>query len=151
MLIYKYKGDKCLKSDNLNDYSIKNYIALKNYNENLISRNVHLEEVIRQVFNTYSTLCKFNNTLVNVKEIKYIDFEFIKEYLERNADVKDSVDSKCRSIYNNLNNWYNKINNDYSLDEIKWQVVKSMKFYERLGIFSVASINLKRNYYDFTI
>lgn len=151
MLIYKYKGDKCLKSNNLNDYSIKNCVALKNYNENLISKDAHLEEVIRQVFNTYNTLCKFNNTLVNVKDINYGDFEFVKEYLESNADVKNCIDSKCRSIYDNLNNWYNKINNDYSLDEIKWQVVKSMKFYERLGIFSIASINLKRNYYDFTI
>ena len=35
MLIYGYKGDKCLKSDNCNDYTSKNLIALKNYNIDL--------------------------------------------------------------------------------------------------------------------
>ena len=35
MLIYGYKGDKCLKSDNFDDGSIKNLIAIKNYNIDL--------------------------------------------------------------------------------------------------------------------
>ena len=82
------------------------------------------------VFNTYNTLCRFNNTLVNAKDINYSDFEFVKEYLESNADVKNCIDSKCRSIYDNLNNWHNKINNDYSLDEIRElepQIAESLK------------------------
>ena len=30
MLIYGYKGDKCLNSDNCDDYSIKNIMSLYN-------------------------------------------------------------------------------------------------------------------------
>ena len=55
-------------------------------------------------------------------------------------------------MYDHLKVWYKRlVNNPNSLDDIKWQVVKSMKFYENQGIFSIASINLKQNYFDFVV
>ena len=132
-------------------------IALRNYNENLYN-NINSyggDNVLRHVYHTYNTLCKFNNSLVSTYEINsdYINnIEFVKDYLENNLDIENSFDSKCRIIYDHLKVWYKRlVNNPNSLDDIKWQVVKSMKFYENQGIFSIASINLKQNYFDFVV
>lgn len=157
MLINGYKGNKCLKSDNCNDYSIKNIIAIKNYNidiyNNINSYGVYT--VLRHVYHTYNTLSKFNNSLVNTYEVNdsYIkSIEFVKNYLEQNQDIENSFDSKCRNIYDHLKVWYKRlINNPNSLDDIKWEVARTMKYYEKQGIFTIASINLKRNYYDFVV
>ena len=82
----------------------------------------------------------------------YSDIDFLKQNLTDNDDVVDSVDRKCRKIYSNLNIWYKRfVSNPKCLDEINWQVVKSMKFYEKQEIFSITSTNLKRNYYDFVV
>lgn len=156
MLIYGYKGKKCPVSTNYWNCD-KNLWALHYYNEDLFNNSQINKEIwLRQVYNSYTTLCKFNNFLVNVYEIdedvlKNIDF--INSYLQQNEDIKDnSVDSKCRSIYDNLNTWYKRLIANYNcLDEIKEQVIRSMKFYEKQEIFSIASINLKRNYYDFVV
>ena len=78
--------------------------------------------------------------------------EFVKNYLEENQDIVNSIDSKCRSIYDHLKVWYKRlVNNPNSLDDIKWEVVKNMKYYEKQEIFTISSINLKRNYYDFVV
>jgi hypothetical protein len=153
MLIYGYKGKKCPKST---DYwhCEKNLWALTYYNPGLFNDSkVNTEIWLRQVYNTFSTLCRFNNYLVNsyvVDDKFYDDIDFIKQYLTDNEDVVDSVDRKCREVYSNLNTWYKRLlANTNCLDDIKTRVVKSMQFYERQEIFSVASINLKRNYYDF--
>lgn len=157
MLIYGYKGDKCLKSDNCDDYTGKNLIAIKNYNEDLYN-NINLygfRDVLRHLYHTYNTLGKFNNSLVNTYEVNnsYIkSIEFVKDYLENNLDIENSFDSKCRNIYDHLKVWYKRlVNNPNSLDDIKWQVAKIMKYYEKQEIFRVASINLKRNYQDFVV
>ena len=103
MLVYGYKGKKCLKSDNCNDYTTKNLIALRNYNENLYN-NINSyggDNVLRHVYHTYNTLCKFNNSLVSTYEINsdYINnIEFVKDYLENNLDIENSFDSKCTTI-----------------------------------------------------
>lgn len=149
MLIYGYKGDKDLKSDNCNDYTSKNIMSLYNYNPNYIAT----EEIIRHVFRSFNTLNRFNNSLVNIYEVNdsYIEsIDFVKDYLENNLDIENSIDSKCRNIYDHLRVWYRRLcNNPNCLDDIKWQVVKTMKYYEKQGIFRVASINLKRNHQDF--
>lgn len=157
MLIYGYKGDKCLKSDNCDDRSMKNIVALKNYNEDLYN-NYHwpyFDILLRHVYHTYTTLCKFNNSLVSTYEVNsnYIEnIGFVKEYLEKNLDIENSFDNKCRNIYDHLKVWYKRlVNNPDSLDDIKWQVAKTMKYYEKQEIFRKASINLKRNYQDFVV
>lgn len=69
-----------------------------------------------------------------------------------NQDIENSIDSKCRSIYGHLKIWYKRLtNNPNSLDDIKWKVVRTMKYYEKQDIYTISSINLKRNYYDFVI
>lgn len=155
MLIYGYKGKKCPKSTDCH-YCEKNMWALIYYNIELFNdRNVNTEIWLRHVYYSYTTLCKFNNSLVNIYEVNdtYItNIEFVKNYLEQNQDIENSVDSKCRNIYDHLRVWYKRlINNPNSLDDIKWEVAKTMKYYEKQGIFTIASINLKRNYYDFVV
>ena len=157
MLIYGYKGDKCLKSDNCNDYTSKNLIALKNYNIDLYNNSSwhYIDILLKHVYHTYTTLCKFNNSLVSTYEVNsnYIEnIDFVKEYLEKNQDIENSIDSKCRNIYDHLRVWYKRlVNNPNSLDDIKWEVARTMKYYEKQEIFRKASINLKRNYQDFVI
>ena len=151
MLIYGYKGDKCLKSDNCDDYTIKNLKSLYNYNPDLRAT----DEIIRHVFRSFHTLNRFNNSLVNTYEVNdsYIkSIEFVKGYLENNLDIENSFDSKCRNIYDHLRVWYKRlVNNPNCLDEIKWEVARTMNYYEKQGIFRKASINLKQNYQDFVI
>lgn len=87
---------------------------------------------------------------VNNNYIKSI--EFVKKYLEENQDIENSIDSKCRNIYDHLKVWYKRlVNNPNSLDDIKWEVARTMKYYEKQEIFRKASINLKQNYQDFVI
>lgn len=155
MLVYGYKGKKCPKSTDFN-YCEKKLWALIYYNIELFNDSkVNREIWLRQVYNTFNTLCKFNNYLLNAYEVDdkfYNDIDFLKQYLIDNEDVVDSVNRKCREIYSNLNIWYKRlVSNPKCLDEIKWQVVKSMKFYEKQEIFSITSTNLKRNYYDFVV
>ena len=157
MLIYGYKGDKCLKSDNCDDYSNKNIMAVKNYNEDIYN-NINLYgvyTVLRHLYHSYNTLGKFNNSLVNTYEVNdsYMkSIEFVKNYLENNLDIENSFDSKCRNIYDHLRVWYKRlVNNPNSLDEIKWEVARTMNYYEKQGIFRKASINLKRNWQDFVV
>lgn len=157
MLIYGYKGDKCLKSDNCNDYTNKNLIALKNYNIDLYNNYSwhYFDILLRHIYHTYTTLCKFNNSLVSTYEVNsnYIEnIVFVKEYLEKNLDIENSIDSKCRNIYDHLRVWYKRlVNNPNSLDDIKWEVARTMNYYEKQGIFRKASINLKRNWQDFVV
>lgn len=155
MLVYGYKGKKCPKSTDCH-YCEKNLWALIYYNIELFNDSkVNREIWLRQVYNTFNTLCRFNNYLVSAYEVDdkfYSDIDFLKQYLTANDDVIDSVDRKCREIYSNLNIWYKRlVSNPKCLDEIKWQVVKSMKFYEKQEIFRITSTNLKRNYYDFVV
>lgn len=155
MLIYGYKGKKCPKSTDCY-YCEKNIWALIYYNIDLFNDSkVNTEIWLRHVYYSYNTLCKFNNSLVNTYEVNenYISsIEFIRNYLEQNLDIETSVDSKCRNIYDHLRIWYKRlVNNPNSLDDIKWEVAKTMKYYEKQEIFRVASINLKRNYYDFVV
>ena len=112
----------------------------------------------RIIFKTrlfYSTLERFNSSLVNTYEVNdsyIISIEFVKKYLEENQDIVNSVDSKCRSIYDHLKVWYKRlVNNPNFLDDVKWDVAKTMKYYEKQEIFTISSINLKRNYYDFVV
>lgn len=151
MLIYGYKGDKCLKSDNCDDYTVKNLKSLYKYNPDLRAT----DEIIRHVFRSFNTLNRFNNSLVSTYEVNsnYIEnIDFVKEYLEKNQDIENSFDSKCRNIYDHLKVWYKRlVNNPDSLDDIKWQVARTMKYYEKQEIFRKASINLKRNYQDFVV
>ena len=80
------------------------------------------------------------------------NIEFVKEYLENNLDIENSIDSKCRNIYDHLRVWYKRlVNNRNSLDDIKWEVARTMNYYEKQGIFRKASINLKRNWQDFVV
>ena len=151
MLIYGYKGDKCLKSDNCDDYTVKNLKSLYNYNPDLRAT----DEIIRHVFRSFNTLNRFNNSLVSTYEVNsnYIEnIDFVKEYLEKNLDIENSIDSKCRNIYDHLKVWYKRlVNNPNSLDDIKWEVARTMNYYEKQGIFRKASINLKRNWQDFVV
>ena len=157
MLIYAYVGKKALKSYDYWNHE-QSRVALWNYNCELLKVNGGYDEgtlLARHVYKSYTILCRFNNSLTSTYEvndncIKSIDF--VKEYLENNVDIEKSVDSKCRSIYDHLRIWYRRIVNDpNSLDSIKWEVAKIMKHYEKQEIFRVASINLKRNYYDFVV
>lgn len=157
MLVYGYKGKKCPTSTTYWN-SEKNIKALYNYNSDLFDRCSSWEEqarFLRHVFLSYSTLCKFNNVLIDTYSVDdyFISIiNFVKSYLSDNTDILTSIDYKCREIYEHLGIWYKRlIANPNCLDEIKWQVAKSMKFYENKGIFSVASINLKKNKLDFNV
>ena len=157
MLIYGYVGKKALK---IKDFwnNLQTNRALYCYNYDLTKANATYEKgnlLARHVYNSYTTLCKFNNSLVSTYEVNnnYINsIEFVKKYLEENQDIENIIDSKCRNIYDHLRVWYKRLcTNPNSLEDIKWQVVKTMKFYEKQEIFRVASINLKQNYQDFVI
>ena len=152
MLIYGYKGKKCLVSTNENNHT--NLWALYHYFGEVYN-GYPTSMIAKHVYYSYSTLCKFNNSLVNTYKVtdNYLaSIYFVKNYLEQNTDIENSVDSKCRSIYDHLRIWYKRLaNNPHSLDDIKWEVAKTMKYYEKQEIFRVASINLKRNYYDFVV
>lgn len=154
MLIYGYRGKKCPTSTNFYT-SQKNVIALYNYNQDLFNRCDNQELFLKHVYLSYSTLERFNSSLVNTYEINdnYItSIEFVKNYLEENQDIENSIDSKCRSIYDHLRVWYKRlVNNPNSLDDVKWEVARTMKHYEKQELFTVSSINLKRNYYDFVV
>lgn len=154
MLIYGYRGEKCPTSTNFYT-SQKNVRALYNYNQDLFNRCDNQELFLKHVYLSYSTLERFNSSLVNTYEVNdsYIkSIEFVKNYLEENQDIVNSIDSKCRSIYDHLKVWYKRlVNNPNSLDDIKLEVVKNMKYYEKQEIFTISSINLKRNYYDFVV
>lgn len=159
MLIYSYKGKYCPNSTNY-WYSLKNQLAMFNYNRDICNNTIdcsslYIDTYIRHVFCSYSILCKFNNLLTNCYDVEkeYLNKNnFIEEYLLNNEDVKESLDRHCRSIYNNIRVWNNRLKNNYaSLDDIKWQVANSVKFYEKKGIFKVSGINLKKNYYDFVV
>ena len=157
MLIYGYVGKKALKTKDFWN-NLQTNRALYCYNYNLTKANASYEKgnlLARHVYNSYTTLCKFNNSLVSTYEVNdsYIaNIDFVKNYLEQNIDIENSVDSKCRNIYDHLRVWYKRlVNNSNSLDDIKWEVAKTMKYYEKQGIFTIASINLKRNYYDFVV
>lgn len=157
MLIYGYIGKKALKNDDFWN-CLQTNKALYCYNYELTKENATYEKgklLARHVYNSYTTLCRFNNSLTRVYEVddSYIkSIEFVKEYLKENQDIENSMDRRCRSIYDDLKVWYKRLcNSSNSLDDIKWQVVKTMKHYEKQEIFKVASINLKRNYYDFVI
>lgn len=154
MLIYGYRGKKCPTSTDFYT-SQKNVRALYNYNQDLFNRCDNQELFLKHVYLSYSTLERFNSSLVNTYEVNdsYIkSIEFVKNYLEENQDIVNSIDSKCRSIYDHLKVWYKRlVNNPNSLDDIKWEVVKNMKYYEKQEIFTISSINLKRNYYDFVV
>lgn len=153
MLIYGCRGKKCLVSTNENNYT--NLWALVHYYDGSYSFEYPTSMVMRHIYCSYTTLCRFNNSLTSTYEVNdnYIkSIEFVKEYLEENQDIENSMDRRCRSIYDDLKVWYKRLcNSSNSLDDIKWQVVKTMKHYEKQDIFKVASINLKRNYYDFVI
>ena len=154
MLIYGYRGKKCPTSTNFYT-SPKNVRALYNYNQDLFNRCGNQELFLKHVYLSYSTLERFNSSLVNTYEVNdsYItSIEFVKNYLEENQDIVNSIDSKCRSIYDHLKVWYKRlVNNPNSLDDVKWDVAKTMKHYEKQEIFTISSINLKRNYYDFVV
>ncbi len=157
MLIYGYVGKKALKTKDFWN-NLQTNRALYCYNYDLTKENATYEKgnlLARHVYNSYTTLCKFNNSLVSTYEVNnnYIkSIEFVKKYLEENQDIENSIDSKCRNIYDHLKVWYKRlVNNPNSLDDIKWKVARTMKYYEKQEIFRKASINLKQNYQDFVI
>ena len=54
--------------------------------------------LLRHVYHTYTTLCKFNNSLVSTYEVNsnYIEnIDFVKEYLEKNLDIERTVKNKA--------------------------------------------------------
>ena len=93
------------------------------------------ELFLKHVYLSYSTLERFNSSLVNTYEVNdsYIkSIEFVKDYLENNLDIENSFDNKCRNIYDHLRIWYKRlVNNPNSLDDIKWEVARTMKYYEK--------------------
>lgn len=152
MLIYGYRGKKCPVSTDINNHT--NLWALFRYNEDFFQdTNINNKLWLKHVFNSYSTLERFNSSLVNTYEVNdnYItSIDFVRNYLEQNQDIENSVDSKCRNIYDHLRIWYKRlVNNPNSLDDIKWEVARCMKYYAKQGIFTISSINLKRNWQDF--
>ena len=157
MLIYGYVGKKALKTKDFWN-NLQTNRALYCYNYDLTKANATYKKgnlLARHVYNSYTTLCKFNNSLVSTYEVNnnYINsIEFVKKYIEENQDIENSMDRRCRSIYDHLKVWYKRLcSNPNSLDDIKWQVAKTMKHYEKQEIFRKASINLKRNYQDFVV
>lgn len=176
MLIYGYKGKCCPTS--ITDMNEKNIYAILYYNRDVLNKGDSVGKgsdtstLLRQVYNTYSTLCKFNNSLTSIqdktdttlsekdynkqemKRIKAITdaLALLEDYLTKNEDiVEQSYDTKIRNIYDDLRIAYNRLSNNTDvLDEIKKKIVGSMKFYEKLGLFQVASINQQKNYDDYT-
>lgn len=157
MLVYSYKGKKAPNNDYIyHDPQV--WSALCTYNQDLVSKSSYempLPTILKHVYRSYFTLCKFNNTLVDTYEITE-KFErkisFVKEFLQKNQDILNSYDEQCKKIYNKLKIWSNRLlENPNSLNEIKWEVARLMKHYEKQEIYRVASLNLKRNYQDFCI
>ena len=91
MLVYSYKGKKCPTSITYWN-SEKNIKALYNYNSDLFDRCSSWEEqarFLRHVFLSYSTLCKFNNVLVDtysVDDYFISSINFVKSYLTDNKN-----------------------------------------------------------------
>ena len=92
MLIYGYRGKKCPVSTDINNHT--NLWALYHYfGGNYTGYPTSM--VARHIYCSYSTLCKFNNSLVNTYEVNddYImSIEFVKNYLEQNKDIENSFD-----------------------------------------------------------
>ncbi|MFV0275450.1 MAG: hypothetical protein ACK5HL_04360 [Bacilli bacterium] len=153
MLIYGYKGKCCPTSSS--DMHDKNVRAILYYNRDVLNKGTSIDIkgghslLLRQVYNTYNTLCKFNNLLVsdNIQD----SLSLLNNYLTNNEDVAEqNYDSKIRGIYDTLKIAYNRLSNNIdTLDDIKKKVVASMKFYEKLDLFQVASINQQKNYDDY--
>lgn len=157
MLVYGYKGKKCPNSTTYWNNQA-NLFALNTYNKTLFESCGSWEEqakFLKHVYLSYSTLCKFNNTLVNINIVDdyfITSISFVKSYIQDNIDILTSIDNKCRNIYVKLDSWYKRlVANLNCLDNIKWEVARLMKFFEKQGIFTISSINLKRNYYDFVV
>ena len=161
MLIYGYKG-KCCPTSTLST-SEKNVFALVMYNNNILGKDGGLptkfieETYLRQVYNTYSTLCKFNNLLVS-DDIEN-SLSLLNDYLTNNEDIAtQTYDSKIRGIYDDLRVCRNRLqDNSNSLSDIKKKIVSLMKHYSRFqgteswkNLFQVASINQQINYDDYT-
>lgn len=92
MLVYGYKGKKCPTST-IYWNSQKNLIALNNYNSDLFNNYNGWEgqaKLLKYVYLSYSTLCKFNNALVDTKivdEYFITSVDFVKSYLADNIDI----------------------------------------------------------------
>lgn len=120
------------------------------YDENLMSRCGDLrnqEQITSDVFYTYNTLVKFNNTLdSNIKEA----FIIVDKYLNEHQKINNSLDNKCRTYYDKIIVWNNRyIGNpsDEVIKGIRDEVQGIMKFLCKQEIVAESSCNLKKNYY----
>lgn len=155
MLVYVYKGNKAPNNDHIwHDPQV--WSALCSYDYDLVSKKSYempISTILKHVYRSYSTLCQFNNALVDTYGITAnfkTKIAFVEKYLQENKDIKESIDIQCRKIYDKLEWWYKRLlTNSNCLDEIKWEVVRLMKFYEKQDIYRISSINLKRNRQDF--
>lgn len=172
MLAYVYKGKKSLKPGGIycsnnqfimfhyyyypTSYNIEEncYYCIKKCNDIYVRYETE-NQLTENIYICHETLKQFNNTLAITYDINdnfIIKFSFIKEYLQEHDNIKQSIDEECKKIYTKLENWYHRItSNPNCLNEIKWEVAKIMKHYEKQDIYKVASTNLKRNYYDFVV
>lgn len=159
MLIYGYRGKASMNSTRFTD---KNFFVLCMYHS-IKRRNSgwYMDRArigIRQVYNTMKTFEKFNNYLIDAynteeKPLK-LELAFLDNYLKENNDIISSpcvdMNGICSYIYKKLSKWYDRLTDSIdNLDNVKWEVVKEMKYFEKMGLFHIASINQQKNYDDF--
>ena len=148
MLVYGYKGKKCPTST-IYWNSQKNLIALNNYNSDLCNNCGSWEnqaKLLRHVYLSYSTLCKFNNALVDTKIVDdyfITSINFVKNYLDDNIDILASIDNKCRSIYDNLSTWYKRLVSNWT-DKINVDRKKLSAFFVIINLEEKYGKNKKR-------
>lgn len=149
MIIYSTKTNKLPVSDDIL-YSSSNFFKLYCYDKNLLCCGKGFEyqkRFAKDVFNTYYSLVNFNNLLdVNVHNA----FLELNIFIEDNPEIKNSVDFRCRSLYDEMEYWNNKYKLDSSSESVKQICDKVQKLLEQLEkqeIVKKSSCNLKKNYY----
>ncbi len=105
MLIYGYVGKKALKNDDFWN-NLHTNRALYYYNYELTKENATYEKgrlLARHVYNSYSTLCRFNNSLTSTYEVDDKEVRKFVAYLDRfvrQTSSKNDINYRISSLYN---------------------------------------------------
>ena len=147
MLIYNYKGEKSLISNDDGNNN-RNLLALHKYNKTLFNLTSNYQKLLDDVYYSYTTLCDLNNLLVKDEYDKAISL--LQSFVTNHEPIKNSEDINCVNIYRSITKWLRELENErISNDIVKNSVVKIMRIYEKEGIYKISGCNLKSNYYDF--
>lgn len=149
MILYNTRTKKLpLSTMFINNES--NICKMFNYNETLMSNCGSYEvqeQVTSDVYYTYNTLVKFNNSLdKNVINA----FTLLNNFLQEHEEIKNSKDTRCKTYYDKMiywNNRYKTDSSDITIQAIKSDVQDLMRFLAKQEIVKESGCNLKKNYF----